>query len=77
MIRLLLIIIVLVFGAFFERLERENSFIFWAFSILLVVTFSSFGNAPTTSSVIEQNISLVLAINPGGKYQNRNMMFSL
>ena len=80
MLKFFLIVLVIVFSEFLERLEKENSLIFGGISILLAVVFSlsdGFTSQKTQNSTIFQNnVSSVLAINPGGgKSKSRSDSF--
>ena len=70
MLKFFLIVLVIVFSKFLERLERENSGIFGVLCVLLALTFSLSGEVKfqknQNSTIFENNVSSVLAINSGG-----------
>ena len=80
MLKFFLIVLVIVFSKFLERLERENSGIFGVLCVLLALTFSLSGEVKfqknQNSTIFENNVSSVLAINPGGgKSKSRSDSF--
>ena len=59
---------ILFLGRWLEMLERKNTYIFGSVILLLAITFTSLNHVQfeTPPTVIEKNISSILAINAGG-----------